>query len=313
LKTFEFLVDRIPIGYAFNFDNYLFNKIKHISTHGIESRSDYFIVNNIKKRIEGKVHFLHNDGVAYSPYRSLFGSFEFSPRIHPNLLDEFWKFIESDLLSRGSRKVKIIHHASCYAPGKAALVRKTLEQAGFSITLAATNHHILVDENPLEKIMHKMQLRRLKKCRKLEFTFQEEESERAEEIFDFLALCRKEQGLEPSISKAQFLSYLDEFPQSYLLFSIRDEHELLAATIAIKVHRNILYNFLPGSLRKYSQNSPTVMLNEGLYNYCQQHHIDLLDLGISTLKDGTEQDSLAQFKERLGAKTSYKNYFEKEL
>jgi hypothetical protein len=313
LKTFEFLTDRLPFGYAYNFDNYLFNKIRHISTQGIDNRSDYFIVNNIKKRIEGKIHFLVKEKVAYSPYKSLFGSFEFSPRIHPNLLGEFWQYIESDLLTKGAEKVKVIHHAECYAPAKAALVRKTLEQAGFSVKLAATNHHIEVDDDPLDSIMHKMQLRRLKKCRKLEFTFQEEESGRAEEIYDFLTLCRKEQGLEPSILKTQFLHYLGEFPQSYLLFSIRDDHELLAATIAIKVHRNILYNFLPGSLRKYSQNSPTVMLNEGLYNYCQQHHIELLDLGISTLKDGTEQESLAQFKERLGAKRSEKCFYEKDL
>ena len=118
MKTFEFLVDQLPFGYAYNFDNYLFNKIKHINTQGIEERADYFIVNNIKKRIEGKIHFLLNGDHAYSPYRSLFGAFEFSPRIHPNLLSEFWSFIEMDLQSRGIKKVRIINYADCYAEKK---------------------------------------------------------------------------------------------------------------------------------------------------------------------------------------------------
>ena len=87
----------------------------------------------------------------------------------------------------------------------------------------------------------------------------------------------------------------------------------MAATITIKIHRHILYNFLPASLRKDKQFSPTVFLNVGLYNYCQEHQYEMLDLGISTEPDGKSQDSLIDFKEHIGGEKSYKYYFEKQL
>ena len=88
---------------------------------------------------------------------------------------------------------------------------------------------------------------------------------------------------------------------------------LLAATITIKVHRQILYSFLPGSLRRHKHFSPTVMLNAGLYEYCKNNHFEMLDLGISTEKDGKDQRSLIAFKENIGGEKSYKYFFEKEL
>ena len=313
MKTFEFLVDTLPFGYAFNFDNYLFNKIKHINTQGVEDRADYFIINNVKKRIEGKIHFLLKDGVAFSPYKSLFGSFEYNSRIHPNLLSDFWSFIEQDLKSRHIEHVKIINFAGCYAPKKADVVFKTLEKSGFSIRMKAVNHHITVNENPLEHRMHPMEIRRLNKCKNSGFTFHQETLDTGGDIYDFLYLCRKEQNLQLSISRDKYLSYLLDFPQSYLVFSVRNSGELLAATLAIKVHKKILYSFLPGSLRKFKQHSPTVLLNEGLYTYCQNHQYEIFDLGISTEKNGNDQKSLIDFKERVGGEKSYKYFFEKKL
>ncbi|NJN27129.1 MAG: hypothetical protein HC819_14710 [Cyclobacteriaceae bacterium] len=313
MKTFDFITDQLPFGYAYNFDNYLFNKIKHINTQGIAERADYFIINNIKKRIEGKIHFLLSGHTAYSPYRSLFGSFEFSPRLHPNLLPEFWEHIQNDLHTRGISQVKITNYAGCYAPRKVEIIKQAMEKSGFSVVLEAVNHHIDINENPLTERMHPMEVRRLSKSINEGFTFHHEDATCAEEIYDYLGACRGEQGLELSITKAQLLEYLSLFPQHYLLFSIRHRHTLMAATVAVKVHKQILYNFLPGSLQKHKTYSPAVMLNEGLYRYAREHQFELLDLGISTEKDGTNQASLIEFKERIGGVSSAKYFFEKRI
>ena len=313
VKTFDFITDQLPFGYAFNFENYLFNKIKHINTQGIPERADYFIVNNIKKRIEGKIHFLIKDGKAYSPWQSLFGSFEFSPRLHPNILKDFWQHIEQDLKARQINEVNITHHAGCYAPIKASNAHKALESSGFSIKLEAINHHIDIDENPLQSRMHEMEVRRLKKCESNGFEYRQEDLNSSIEIYDFIEQCRKDQGLSVSISKEKFKTYLDQFPQSYQLFSIRDGSKLIAATVAVQVCRRILYNFLPASLAEYNSFSPMVMLLEGMYRHCQERNYELLDLGISTEKDGAHQDSLIAFKEHMGGVASYKYSYQKNL
>jgi len=313
LKTFDLLVDQLPFGYAFNFDNYLFNKLKHINTQEVSDRIDFFIVNNVKKRIEGKIHFLIVDGVAYSPYRSLFGSFEFNPRIHPNVLMDFWQFIEDELRARQIKEVRITGYAECYSPKKVELIHKMLTAAGFNITLKAINHHIAVTESPLTERMHLMEQRRLNKCRQSGFHFVQEPAEKVGEIYNFLERCRAEQNLQMSISFEKLVFYLEAFPQNYLLFSIRNGDEILAATVAIVVHRQILYNFLPGSLDKYNAFSPTVMLSDGLYTYCQDRNMELLDLGISTEKNGKDQLSLIRFKERIGGVRSFKYFYQKNL
>ena len=313
MKTFEFLADRLPFGYAFNFDNYLFNKLRHINTRGIEDRADYFLVNNVKKRIEGKIHFSLKDNIAYSPYKSLFGSFEFSPRVHPGLLSDFWTFIEQDLISRKTEAVHITSFAECYAPKKVQIVKEMLDRAGFTISLQAVNHHLSVNENSLEERMHPMEVRRLSKCRSAGFVFDEEPEGSADEIYDYLLQCRLEQGLQISISREQWHEYLELFPQNYPFFTVRRGNEIMAATIAIRVHRQILYSFLPGSLKKHRHFSPTVMLNEGLYNYCRSLGVELLDLGISTEKNGKDKKSLIAFKERIGGEKSFKYFFEKRL
>ena len=313
LNTFSFCVDQIPFGYAYNFDNYLFNKIKHINTQGLGDRADYFLINNVKKRIEAKIHFLLDEKKAYSPYKSLFGSFEFNPKIHPNLLGEFWGFIESDLKSRKIENVKITNFAGGYAPKKAEMVLKTMDKSGFHITLKAVNHHITIDEDPLDERMHSMEKRRLNKCKKNGFTFREEPLTNANEIYDYIQSCREEQGLKVSLPREKFMYYLTDFPQNYPFFSVRMGNQIMAATITIKIHRHILYNFLPGSLRTHKQFSPTVLLNAGLYNYCRNHQFRILDLGISTEPNGRDQETLIDFKERIGGEISYKYYFEKSL
>lgn len=313
LKTFDFLVDSMPFGYSFNFENYLFNKIKHINTQGINTRADYFIVNNVRKRIEAKIHFLIHHHQAFSPYKSLFGSFEFSPRIHPNLVKEFWYFIENDLKKRGVSRISIVNYSECYAPQKTEVTKRILTKSGFVVKKRAVNHHIAIAEESLESKMHLMEIRRLNKCKKSKFTFQQESHEKAAEIYDYLENCRSEQDLDMSITRKIFLDYIDQFPQDYSLFSIKNKKELLAATITVRVSRKILYNFLPGSLKKFKRFSPTVMLVYGLYEYCQQHSYEMLDLGISTEKDGKDQDSLIEFKENIGGVKSYKYFFEKQL
>ena len=310
LMTFEFLADQLPFGYAYNFENYLFNKIQHINMQGIGQLADYFLVNHARKRVEAKVHFLVHENVAYSPYKSLFGSYEFSPRIHVNLLSDFVRFTVAELVNKGVSKINLIHHAQCYAPEKAPKIQEALINNNFNTALRAINHHIPVTQNPLASSIHVMERRRLLKCRKLGLQFSMDTALDFEAIYDFIEKCRAERGLEVSISKSQLANYLQQFPQNYWLMGVRLGNEILAATVAIKVSRKIVYNFLPASLLEFNDLSPMVMLLEGLYGYLQQNNYELLDLGISTLPDGTQQESLIQFKERMGGVAGWKYFYE---
>jgi lipid II:glycine glycyltransferase (peptidoglycan interpeptide bridge formation enzyme) len=104
----------------------------------------------------------------------------------------------------------------------------------------------------------------------------------------------------------------EQFPEHYVLFAVLHEGRLAAASIAIKIKENILYNFYSAHPNDYNHLSPVVMLIEGMYEFCQQNNVNLLDLGTSAL-EGKPNFSLLDFKLRLGAKPYAKLTFEKNL
>jgi len=55
-----------------------------------------------------------------------------------------------------------------------------------------------------------------------------------------------------------------------------------------------------------------VLLTKGLYAYCQENSFGMLDMGISTDR-GAANYGLIRFKQNLGAITSLKLSFEKQL
>jgi hypothetical protein len=303
---YDFVAGFPPFGYAYNFDNYLFNKARHLNTQGIEQREDYFLVHEFKKRIEAKIHFLVDGGKAYSPYRSLFGSFEMNPHMGINLLSKFTAFIQEDLVGKGVNEIFITHQAAGYHPVRAHKVHEALIRSGFRVTKEAINHHITIGENSLEQKMHTMERRRLAKCHSLQLEFLQPSFEHFDRVYDYIETCRAQKGLSPSVSREKMREYLRLFPQDYFMFTVEKAGEIFAATIAIKVSRKIMYNFLPASLERYSTLSPMVMLVDRLYEFCRERNYEILDLGISTLPEGEHQDSLIAFKEHIGGEKSKK-------
>jgi len=78
------------------------------------------------------------------------------------------------------------------------------------------------------------------------------------------------------------------------------------------VYDDVLYNFYHDHSGDYDHLSPVVLLNEGLYNFCQRNKIGLLDLGTSNIDDKVNESLLA-FKLHLGAQPSRKLTFFKTL
>ncbi len=83
--------------------------------------------------------------------------------------------------------------------------------------------------------------------------------------------------------------------------------------MTVRVRDDILYTFLPASNPAYHAYSPLVLLMDGLFEYCQQQQIRLLDLGVSLDGNHQPKPSLLRFKRNLGALESPKVCFEKRF
>jgi lipid II:glycine glycyltransferase (peptidoglycan interpeptide bridge formation enzyme) len=116
-----------------------------------------------------------------------------------------------------------------------------------------------------------------------------------------------------SVTANELNTLLTDLPQEYIVFTVTDNWKIIAMSLAVRVHSKVLYNFLPADLAAYQSYSPMVLLNEAMYNYCQNEGIDILDLGTSQDHHGVEKPGLIRFKENLGGQESLKITYRKLL
>ena len=133
-----------------------------------------------------------------------------------------------------------------------------------------------------------------------------------DKVYEFILKCRTQRDQTLSMTLEQVNKVADAFPNEFFLFGIFVHKEMVAASISIRVHRDILYNFYSGHLKKFDSISPVVTLIGGMYKYCSSHQFHLMDLGTSAI-NGQPNFGLLDFKLRLGAVPSMKLTFEKDL
>ena len=101
----------------------------------------------------------------------------------------------------------------------------------------------------------------------------------------------------------------------FLVFGVFMDDYMLAATVLVKVNETSVYHFMPASMvefQHYRKYSPMVFLVNGLYGWCRQNQINLLDLGTSYV-DKKLKASLVQFKEHIGGEPSMAYSWKKHL
>lgn len=263
----------------------------------------------------GKTHAILqvniNSADAKTPVRSPYGSFLFLERESTKHITDFIKFVEVELQKRNIHTFSIKHQPEIYSPINQR-VKQCLLDEGYSIELEETSATIFVTEKPFDKNLHRSEKKRLRKCREQNFAFEIMPLEQLNKVYGFLEACREEKGYALSMPLNELQKLVTTFSDRMLLTVVTEGSKIIAANISIRVYDHVLYNFYHDHASEYDHVSPVVLLNEGLYNFCQQHAIQLLDLGTSN-PDGVLNESLLTFKVRLGAQPSPKITFSKHF
>lgn len=132
------------------------------------------------------------------------------------------------------------------------------------------------------------------------------------DVYLFIFGCQKQRGYSLSMTLSALNRTVEHFSDRFVIFGIYEGEKLIAASIAIHVKRNVLYNFYCTHLMEYNHLSPVVMLLEGLYSYGRNHYVRMLDLGTSAV-NGKPNFGLLDFKLRMGAQPTMKLTFEKTI
>lgn len=311
LEEYSFCEGDIPVDLNFDFEISLFNRYKHIYLQSHEGWITFYILKTKTKRVTGCVHFCLIEGKAYSPFRAPFGGLEFSDRISPSILLRFLEFVEVNLKNKGIRCVTIKNPPQRYQYERLAIVETLLFNMGYGVIDAEVGtvmevHHDFISQ------LHAWERRKLKRAKRADFSYKPVSLEYLNEIYSFILACRQRKGYSLSMTLADLRKTIDQFQDNYILSGVYTKGRLVAASIAIRVNANVLYNFYADHDKAYDAFSPVVCLIEGLYRYCEQNDIALLDLGTSAWNH-RPNFGLLDFKLRLGGKATSKLTFKKEL
>ena len=292
---------------------FLFNDHKHLRQ---QKNGDFYLLsalNRTTQLADARCAFFIQDNRDISPIAAPFGSIEFAETLPGEVLDAFIHRLINEARATGTNTLRLVNYPTCYAPEQAELLSEKLHNHGFHLINTHQTFFLPVTDNSFESNLVPAERRRLRKCREAGFVFSHWHTPDIAEVIDFVQETHRQKGYPLTISPERLANLLRDFPEEYAVFTVRDGFRLAALTVTVRVRCDILYNFRPISHADYQQFSPTVMLIYGLFNYCQQHNIKLLDLGISLDADGLAKPGLIRFKRNLGAQESPKLIFEKTL
>jgi hypothetical protein len=312
LEGYQFHEGPAPEGYQPGTEPAIFNTPRHRALQAVEGWHSFYVLNEKRRIIVAAVHFHIAGGEANSPLKSPFGSVELAPGVLPLIVFRFLEFVESRLKSRGAQLIRIKHYPSDYNAAESALLHTFFINLGYRVALAETGAIIHMSERAFETPLDTWERRKLRQAAASGLQGRELPSSELNTVYEFIHACREQKGYPLSMSLPEILDAARTFEKEFILFGVFQENRLVAASMAIRVSRRVLYNFYSAHNAAYDPLSPVVFLIDRLYAYCHQHNIAMLDLGTSAV-DGKPNFGLLDFKLRLGAKPTTKFTFEKTL
>ncbi len=298
--------------YAFSQAGFFFNEPIHLRQQG-EKAFTLLAVNQLTGRTDGRCTFFLRGQQAVSPLAAPFGSIEFSPSLPDDVLNELIRQLIESARTAGATSVRLVNYPGCYAPEQTARLLRQLTRHGFQTTATHENFHLSITPQAFEHYIAPAEQRRLRKCQTAGFRFAQWFSPDLCTVTRFIGQVHQQRNHAETIAPAQLTKLIQTFPDRFPVFGAWDVDRLIALAIAVRVSPTMLYYFLPVSDPAYDAYSPMVLLIDGLWTYCQQQSIALLDLGVSLNSDRTPKPSLMQFKRHLGAQLSLKTTVERLL
>lgn len=311
MEDFIFIAAEAGDTKTFDFEPSLFHHPSHLSIQRAQDWRWYCVLHPKHKRVVASLYLNIDGDVASSSIKSPFGTIESSDHLPPDVLYNLLGFAEDSVRHLGVRKIIIKNPPLHYDLIKGSLLQVFFFNLGYTVinaevgTVRTTNNDFTGELNRLER-------RKLNQSDNSNLSCKLLSNERKREVYSFISTCRQRKGYALSMTFEDLQQVMVQFPDRYLLIGVFLGEEMIAASVAVRITSEILYNFYADHAEAYDHLSPVVLLVKGLYEYCQQHGMSLLDYGTSAV-DGQPNFGLLNFKLRLGGKPSPKLTFEKIL
>ena len=297
----------------FSQPGFFFNNADHLCQQSTRPFCVITALNQTTQQADARCTFFVAPDRAVSPAAAPFGSVEFSQTLPDDVLNNLIDALVDEARSTGAPFLRLVNYPHCYAPEQAHRLTEQLLRRRFRVVADNQTFFLPVAVDAFEKRINTSERRRLRKSQRAGFQFVHWCCPDVDAVTSFLVRTRQKQGYKLTLPPEQLSRLIRTFPNQFSVFVVKDGSALAALAVTVRVRDDILYNFLPASNPDYHAYSPMVLLTNGLFTYCQQQQIRLLDLGLSLDGDHQPKPSLMRFKRNLGAQESPKLVFEKVL
>lgn len=311
-RGFQFFRGELPPGYRYAFTAAVFNDPAFRMLQSPVGWLSFYVLHPETATVHAQLHIHVEAGLATTPLRAPFGSVEISPELNPEILYDFLGFVESELAAAGVSEVMIKNAPDAYDPRRAALVNSFLPMRGYSVLAADIGSVIPVTAKSFADGLHPRKKRKLNQSKGSDFHFVLLPDDAIQPVYDFILSRRRLRGYRLSVTCDDVRLAIERCPRAYALFGVYLEDRLVAASVTVHVNDRILYHFISDHLRGMGPFSPALVLMEGIYDYCREREIAILDLGTS-VAGGKPDFNLLNFKRELGAVETVKYTFRKIL
>lgn len=309
---YQFFEGAKPRDFKNDFDESLFNTKAHRMLQSSNKWHSFHLLRKDKKNVVASIHFCLMEDTAISPVHAPFGSFEFSNAVTTKCLFDFIQFVEEKLVKYGAKKILIKCPPEKYGVNHHNKLSVLLFNHQYQIGNAELGACVQISTTPFEEVIDGWERRKLKQSLKANLNFKIIPTGHLNEVYDFILACREERDQTLSMTYKELNATVKKLQSHFVLFGVYQATDLIAASIAIKVNKKVLYNFYSAHTKSSDPLSPVVFLLGEMYHWCSKHRFDILDLGTSAW-GGKPNFSLIDFKLRLGAAPAMKLTFEKIL
>lgn len=306
IRNYSIFSETIPDTYNYAYEPSLYHLERYLLAQPTLPEFRFWLTEPEKSRIIGTMNFYRSENKAISQRFAPFGSYD-GLSLSIEVATKLLKTVLTSLAQNGIAHVMITTSAECYSDQE--IWSMAYSAAEFSFT-QATNYHLPIDRLPFSEKIHKMELRKLVKSQ--QFNFQINTLQELPEIYRFIEKCRKERGQDLSMSLNRLLQVAKEIPDHLLIASLKNQNQLVAASIIIRVTSTCWYQFYPAHSFEFNRESPMVSLLSQIYEHAREQGAKILDLGTSEF-NGKPLDGLLKFKSRVGGVASSKKVYTKYL
>jgi hypothetical protein len=293
-------------------DNHLFNDADYFRLHANSAGDAYLQLVRTASRSVVATMALYDmgDGMYATPRRGTFGGLSLNGACDLPLIERFVLSAREYLTQAGGHTVQWRAAPFSHDLALSSLVCNILLRHGATVSGWELNYDMRVDARPFLERIDYGNVKRIRKCLREGFSAQKLPQSACMQVHELISANRARRGYPVSMSAAQLAEMARLFPGRMHLFGVHagEPARMAAAAVCLSLTPRILYVFYWGDSEDMETYSPTALLAQSIYEFCQSSNIALLDVGTATL-EGKPNPGLMRFKTNLGFTESLKQSY----